>query len=323
VHVPAPDDEPDRTPPDRTQFAPLEVALPDGRRLRVRRLTGDDVAAVHALYEGLDLEDRRLRFLSTFHPPRSFVARWLAPERGLVLGAFVSTPSDGPDGTDAPNGPGPAGERLVAEAGYALLPNGNGELGITTAGDWRGWLGPFLLDVLAAAAHRAGVPNLEADVRLDNRPMLGLIRHRGAAVVTQPAWGEVRLVMGTAGHAPGWSPRRAPGRVRVLVESPAGRWTPAAGDRAAPPDDATVEVIGCAGPHGRPGGRCPLLDGGHCPLVEGADAVVVVTPADGDPSFEALAARHEGDADGPPTQRCGTAAAVAETIRRLVAQRPR
>ena len=57
--------------------------------------------------------------------------------------------------------------QVAGLAGYALLANGNGELGITTAAAWRGWLGPYLLDLLVEVAHAEGVPNIEADVRLD------------------------------------------------------------------------------------------------------------------------------------------------------------
>ena len=169
---------------------PREVDLGEGRRLVVRRLTEADTDRLRALYDGLDDEDRRTRFFSVFPPTRAFVQRWLAAGHGVVLGAFEIT------------GPSDEGE-LVAEAGYALLANGNGELGITTAADWRGWLGPYLLDLLVEVAHAEGVPNIEADVRLDNPAMLGLIRHRGSAVVNPPAGGQVRLVVGTGGRVSG------------------------------------------------------------------------------------------------------------------------
>ena len=45
-----------------------------------------------------------------------------------------------------------AEDRLVAEAGYALLPDGNGEFALTVAAGWRGWLGPYLLDAIVTAA---------------------------------------------------------------------------------------------------------------------------------------------------------------------------
>lgn len=51
------------------------------------------------------------------------------------------------------------GERIVGEAEYILLPGGDGELAITVAPDWRGWLGPYLLDTLLEVAASRGVAN--------------------------------------------------------------------------------------------------------------------------------------------------------------------
>ena len=58
-------------------------------------------------------------------------------------------------------------EQIVGEADYFLLDNG--ELVITVAADWRGWLGPYLLDVLIEAAAARGVPNLEAEFLVERR----------------------------------------------------------------------------------------------------------------------------------------------------------
>ena len=131
-----------------------------------------------------------------------------------------------------------------------------------------------------------GVPNLEAQIRLDNAPMLALVRSRGLAMVEHPDWTEVRVVIGTDGRVPGWP--ADPGserRGRVLVEAPGGRWS---GEKAIVA--AGFEVITCPGPRGRPGGRCPVLEGRPCPLVDGADAVIVAGYER--PPFDALAAAH-------------------------------
>ncbi|MEZ5236472.1 MAG: N-acetyltransferase family protein [Acidimicrobiia bacterium] len=289
-------------------FEPISIELGGGVSLRVRRLGADDVAAVEALYDLLSPEDRRLRFFSAFRPGAPFIERWLTGDGNVVLGAF-------------------AGEALVGEVGYARLANGNAELGITVADGWRGWLGPFLLDVLAGAAREAGVPNLEADVRLENRSMLGLIGRRGAAVVDQPRDAQVRVVMGTGARVPGWPPERAPGSLRVLVEAPAGRWSAAgaagAGPGSAGEPPAGVEVLACAGPAGRRRGSCPLLDGGRCPLVDGADEVVVVTGSEREAVFGRLAAAHRerAGAGGPPVHTCGLSSAVGEVLRAIAAER--
>lgn len=272
--------------------------LPDGRRLVVRQLDGSDTAAVSALYHGLSDEDRRLRFFSTFRPTEAFVRRWLTggPKGdGLVLGAFV-------DG------------ELAGEAGYSLLANGNAELGVTTNAAWRGWLGPFLLDHLVEAARQRGVPNLEAQIRLDNGPMLALVRSRGFAVVEHPDWSEVRVVIGTDGRVPGWPADPGSGRrPRVLVEAPGGRWS---GEKAVVA--AGFDVITCPGPGGRPGRRCPVLEGRPCPLVEGADAIIVAGYER--PPFDTLATAHRDGHPETPVVVAGRTPpddAVAEVAARL------
>ena len=76
-----------------------------------------------------------------------------------------------------------AEDALVAEAGYAIMPDGNGEFGLTIAAGWRGSLGPYLLDALAAAAAVRGVPNLQADILLAHSPMLALVACRGCTTL--------------------------------------------------------------------------------------------------------------------------------------------
>jgi hypothetical protein len=287
---------------------PLQtVDLGGGRQLVVRPARADDAAAVAALYERLSADDRRLRFFAARPPGIEFVEGWVrsAERGGLDLVVEVVDAGHGrPDAT------------LVAEAGYALLPNGDGELGITIDPRWRGWLGPWLLDVLAFEAASRGVGNLEADVLVRNRNMMTVARHRGHAVIEHPDWEVVRLVMATRGRTPGWPPR--PTGPRLLVAAPGGRWS---GEEAA--RRAGFDVRICPGPDG-PRPRCPALDGHPCPLVEGADALVVALPPD-DPRTERLLAEHrrrhpglvvEAPADDPATRSpCETAAAVVDRIR--------
>jgi hypothetical protein len=183
------------------------------------------------------------------------------------------------DGGDVADG-GRAGEgapatsaaRLVGEASYDLLPNGDGELGITVAADQRGWLGPFLLDALCEAAAARGVPDLEADVLVTNRRMLALLRARGDAFLGSDDWTTARVVVGTAGHTPAWpgggGSERPDDGLRVLVEVPGGRWHARAEAEA-----AGLEVVACPGPRGALQ-RCPVLAGRPCPLAEVADVIV-------------------------------------------------
>jgi GNAT superfamily N-acetyltransferase len=216
------------------------------------------------------------------------------PHGGLVLGAFA-------DG------------ELVGEAGYSLMDNGNGTFALTLDEARRGWLGPFLFDHLLAAARDRGVPNLEGDIRLDNKPMLALARSRGLAMVDHPDWTQGRVVIGTGGRVPGW-PRRPEvgGRPRLLVEAPSGRWP---GEAEA--KEAGLEVIVCPGPPGRPGRRCPLLAGEPCPLVEGADAIVVAGSGE---DYAALARHHRSAPAGTPVVvRNGDAPTARQQLDRVLA----
>lgn len=141
------------------------VRLSDGRVLTVRTVTDADVEGMDALFEGLSDEDRYYRFFGLSHPARRFLEHMARAEDegGYRLVAVVSGPEN----------------NLVAEAGYAILPDGNGEFALTVASGWRGWLGPYLLDALIAVAAARGVPNLQADILISNIRMLALVSNRG------------------------------------------------------------------------------------------------------------------------------------------------
>jgi len=274
--------------PDPNDLGRRRVPLPGGGVLTVRPVAPTDVDGLVALYDGLSDDDRYRRFFSGFRPPRSFFERLVnVGERGghgLVAIA-------GPDGEVA------SGARIVGEASYELLPNGDGELAIAVAADHRGWLGPYLLDALVEAAAARGVRNLEADVLVTNGRMLTLLRTRGYATMGSNDWTTLRLVIGTAGRTPVWpTGHGATGhadRPRVLVEVPGGRWH--AGTEA---DVAGLQVIACSGPRGsRP--RCPVLAGRPCPLAAAADAIVVSNAPDDD-RWRALLEAHTDLHPGVP-----------------------
>jgi ribosomal protein S18 acetylase RimI-like enzyme len=235
------------------------LPLPDGRTLTIRPVGPADVDGLAALYAGLSQDDTYRRFFSVFQPRRSFFEKMATTEErgGFGLVAAVSADS-------APE------SELVAEAGYTRLDDGDGELAITVARGWRGWLGPYLLDALLAAGAARGVPNLQADVLVTNGPMLALLRSRGYATVDHPDGSVVRVLIGTSGRTPTWS--GPADRPRVLVEAPGGRWH--AEDAAR---QAGVQVVVCPGP-GSTAAHCPALVGQPCPLAAGADAIVVSHP---------------------------------------------
>jgi hypothetical protein len=176
------------------------VSLAGGRTLTIRTVTRADIDGLDALFEGLCDEDRYRRFFGFSHPGRRFLEQMTRAEEqgGYRLVAVVSGLED----------------NIVAEAGYAMLPDGNGEFALTVAAGWRGWLGPYLLDVLVAAASARGVPNLQADILLENTPMLALAASRGYATLNRGS-SEVRVAIDAAqpcrgrrsgGSAPGSRP---------------------------------------------------------------------------------------------------------------------
>ena len=271
------------------------VGLPGGGEMVVRPVARDDVDGLVDLYRDLSDDDRYRRFFSYYDPGRDFLERAAAVESrgGYGLVAVEVPPGAGGHG----GRPGKEGGRIVGDASYELLADGDGELGMVVAGDRRGWLGPYLLDALLEAAAERGVPNLEADVLVTNGRMLTLLRSRGYATLPSDDWVTVRLIVGTAGRTPVWpeaddGPEQEP-RLRILVEAPGGRWH--AGDEAA---KAGLRVVTCSGPRG-PRSRCPALAGRPCPLATGADAIVVSHPPD-DERWRALVDAHGDVHPGVP-----------------------
>lgn len=245
------------------------VPLPGGRQLEVRPAEPADLEGLRSLFAGLGREDERLRFFSAFRPSRAFLERMISfnAKGGCQLVAVVD--------------PGLASARIVAEAGYSPLEDGNAELALTVAADWRGWLGPFLVDVLCRTAASRGIPNLEALVLVTNRPMTRILRQRGAVYMDRPDWTVSRLLVGTAQRIPSWPPKHP--ALRILVESPWSRWHAEEALRS-----AGAQVVVCPGPGALDSaGRCPALDGQVCPLVAGAD-LVVMARADESPWPEVL-----------------------------------
>jgi hypothetical protein len=225
------------------------------QRLVIRPVRVDDDAALGELYDSLDADERYCRFFGATHPrPAFFRDLVTVGERGGAR--FVA----------ALDGEGP----LVGEAGYTLLPNGDGELAVAVAHGWRGQVEAPLLDALFEAAAAAGVANLEADVLTVDVLLLDLLRAREAVVMEHDGWRAVRLLIGTTGM-PTWP--SGPDAPRVLVETPGHRWHAEETARA-----AGADVLICGGPDHRADG-CPAIEGRPCSLAEGADLIVIDDPA--------------------------------------------
>jgi ribosomal protein S18 acetylase RimI-like enzyme len=254
----------------RNRIGYRTVALPGGRTLTVRPTVSADVDALAQLYESLPTDDLYDRFFSVYHPPRSFFERQarLNESGGCALVARL------------------AGEdRTVGDAGYVMLPDGGGEFALTVAPDWRGWLGPYLLDVLVEAAAARGLPNLQADVLATNQRMMALLQRRGYVVLGNDDFSVLRVAIATTASMPFW-PRRT-GSPLILAEGPGVRWIGETEARR-----AGWRVVSCSRAR-IPGGRgCPALRQDQpCELVLNADVVVVGFPAD--QVGAALVAAHE------------------------------
>lgn len=236
----------------------LPIRLDRGTTVAVLRwATPADVPALRDLYGRLGPTDRYRRFFSGGLPSTSTLERWVTGDGNLV----VVVEDDG---------------RIVADAGVARSSGRRYELGLAVDPDRRGWLGPYLLDLVLRLAGDAGADAVVADVLATNGPMLGLLASRGVAVAPSGDPAVVRLLLGTASVVPGWdtSPDDRP---RVLLELGTG-----GGAAAAALEQAGYAVVSCRGPAAMARSarhwRCPVLDGEECPLVNGAD--VVVAPAD-------------------------------------------
>jgi ribosomal protein S18 acetylase RimI-like enzyme len=278
------------------------IALAHGETMVVRPVAEADVPGLARLYGELSPDDLRRRFFSVYHPSSEFLTRVASGDDGRIgLVAVV------PDG------------RIVAEADYAPLDDGDAEFAIVVAPDWRGWLGPYLLDALVDEASERGVPNLQAEILVENRPMLGLVRARGYAMLDGTDYSVVRVTIGTSSETPTW-PRGPDGRERprVLVESPGGRWRHEQAAR-----DAGFDVVICPGPARGPKAHCPLLAHEPCPLASGADAVVYALRADDQRAREVRAGLRALHPEVPVCSLPPSAPpeAVLEELRRVTAGR--
>ena len=243
--------------------------------MSIRTTVAEDAERINALYGAMGAGDRHRRFFSAFRPDLEWCRDWATVgERGGfgVIAVVAPGVERGPGRLDTESGEVCAGEIVVAEAGYAMRSDGDGDLAITVATGWRGWLGPYLLDVLVRHAAAAGVASLQADVLLENGPMLSLLRRRDPVALGHDD-GMVHLSVGTGATTASWPPDDD--RPRVLVEVAGRRW---AGERAA--ERAGVATVMCSGPAGRKRHGCPVLEGGHCPLADDADAIIVLLDPD-------------------------------------------
>jgi GNAT superfamily N-acetyltransferase len=176
---------------------------------------------------------------------------------------------------------------IIAEARAEPIGASTAELSVTVREGYRGAsLGRLLLDALVRRAGDNGIERLRATVRLDNAPMLGLLKHYGWALAAPVAdYFDACLEISATGGMPGW-PARSQGR-RVLVE----RRSLLHPGQATALDLPLGEVRQCTGPRSEVGRACPLVTTGRCRLAEQADLIVSLLPAE-EPECRAVLAAH-------------------------------
>jgi len=254
------------------------IDIGKGRTVEIRPTTAADADAIKALYEPFSLEDRHRRFLSAFNPTPAWCASWatVGDRGGFGLIAVAHSAE---------------GDEVIGEAGYALQSDGDAEFAVAVAPAWRGWLGIYLVDRLVRHAAESGIENLQAEVLLDNRPMLAILRHRGAVDLEHPD-SVVRVSIGVLGDVPSWPPAET--RRKLLVASTSGRWS---GEQDAA--DAGWATAMCRGPNRRGSDGCPVLRGERCPLADRADAIVVMLDPDDDTTGQLVASLRDQQAGTP------------------------
>lgn len=238
--------------------------------ITIRFVEPGDAAALQEFFETLEAEDRWRRFANAYHPPRSFAVRLarVGERGGARLVAVLA-------------GTGEAGPRIVAEAGYELGSNGDGDLSITVGTTWQPVVAARLLDAVLQVAAVAGVANLEIEVHRDDWVLRDLLAERGAMIADHEGWSRTRLRLGTGDAQVSWPAGHE--RPRLLVEGVGSRWPLAEAARS-----MGYDVLTCPGPER---GSCPALAGEECVAAATADAIVMARPTD-HPCWPRLRAAH-------------------------------
>jgi GNAT superfamily N-acetyltransferase len=168
----------------RTQdFAPIKVALRDGRSVMIRAVRQDDTEGLQAAIVRLSEEARYTRFmapLKELSPAMLERAVRTAPGRDLAL---VAVSGEGKD------------ELIVAGARTIGAGDGSCEFAVTVTDDWQGaGLASKLMKALIEDARARGLNRMDGYVLAANRPMLELARRLGFKVGPSEEGPSVRLV---------------------------------------------------------------------------------------------------------------------------------
>ena len=169
----------DATPP----FEPRQVALRDGRSVRLRALLPGDEEEVLQAFDRLGPEARYMRFMTSMkHANVQRLRTVLAsfPQKGLAIAATIPAG----DGID-----------IVGTASFVVEDARTAEFALAIVDPWCGaGLGRRLLEALVEAARARGLERLRGFVLASNQPMLALARRLGFEAHADPGDFSVRVV---------------------------------------------------------------------------------------------------------------------------------
>src|SRR5262249_44140923 len=181
---------------EHASFVPIEVALRDGRRVRLREIRPDDRDEVRQAFVRLSGESRYTRFMSSIKElSPQMLDRTVHLQTEREVGLVAET--DAPDGID-----------IVGGARYYIQPNVDTcEFAVTVVDSWQGvGLASRLMRELITAARERGLRRMEGFVLAGNTSMLDLARRLDFTVIADAhdvSVKVVRLDLMTGIEAPG------------------------------------------------------------------------------------------------------------------------
>ncbi len=148
---------------------PADVVLADGRLGVIRRLTPDDGPALHTLHDEASEEALRMRFFNVSRPAaHSYVNHVLADPETLALVAETEG-------------------RLVGLATAEPVSEDAVEIALLVSDAHHGQgLGTLLLEHLFALVRDRGLHRVEAEVLVENHPMLEVLQNAGYELTQHP-----------------------------------------------------------------------------------------------------------------------------------------
>jgi GNAT superfamily N-acetyltransferase len=165
-------------------FTPVDLALRDGRQVRVRAIRDEDKAAVNEAFQHLSPDSRYSRFMGLVRELSPAMLEATTHPRGERDLALVAVVAEG------------QAETIVGGARYAASSGGDDcEFAVTVVDDWQGvGVARQLMELLMAAARARGLHTMEGYILTSNAGMRGLAMRLGFSDMPMPEDPTVRLV---------------------------------------------------------------------------------------------------------------------------------